>query len=365
MDHRYLSPMRLTPNRVYRFYRGGALLEAFRGVHDPADDFYPEDWVGSVTEAANPAAHGSADEGLSAVTVGGQVALIRDLVRESAVDVAGRDVVQRYGSTTGVLVKLLDASQRLPVHCHPTREFARRILGSPFGKAEAWIVLATRQVPGAEPPNVRLGFRREMSRDELSAIIAGQDRTALLENLVTIPVKAGDAVMVTPGLPHAIGAGVFVLEVQEPTDFSVLAEWDGYPIDPEDAHLGRGWETMLDCFDRRAMTGDRLTELTAPPSPIVERPGMTMRLPLGPASDPFFGALACEIRGTADWPLPGVFAVGVVTGGRGRIRNRHGDLDLASGDTFTLFAAAPPTVLEGSLDMIACTPPGGVAPLRS
>ena len=62
------------------------------------------------------------------------------------------------GSTTGLLVKLLDARERLPVHCHPTRQFARDVLGSPFGKAEAWIVVATRQVPGAEPPNVRVGF---------------------------------------------------------------------------------------------------------------------------------------------------------------------------------------------------------------
>ncbi|MBO2465477.1 hypothetical protein J4709_48745 [Actinomadura sp. LCR2-06] len=47
--------------------------------------------------------------------------------------------VARWGATTGFLVKLLDAGQRLPVHCHPTRAFARAHLGCSFGKTEVWL----------------------------------------------------------------------------------------------------------------------------------------------------------------------------------------------------------------------------------
>ena len=53
----------------------------------------------------------------------------------------------RFGTSTGLLVKLLDAAERLPVHAHPDRAFAREAFDSPFGKTEAWIVLDTREAP--------------------------------------------------------------------------------------------------------------------------------------------------------------------------------------------------------------------------
>jgi len=49
-----VRPERLLPTRVYRFYRGGALLDRFRARHDGVDGDFPEDWIGSVTEAKNP-----------------------------------------------------------------------------------------------------------------------------------------------------------------------------------------------------------------------------------------------------------------------------------------------------------------------
>ncbi|MHB8890637.1 MAG: mannose-6-phosphate isomerase [Candidatus Limnocylindrales bacterium] len=359
VDEAFLAPLLLPSNRVYRFYRGGALLGAFRGLPDPVDDAYPEDWVGSITSAVNPSAHSRVDEGLSAVEANGVVALLGDLVREAPIEVAGREIVDAMGSTTGLLVKLLDARERLPVHCHPTREFAREILGSPFGKAEAWIVLATRHLPGEEAPNVRVGFRTDLTRDELGGLIARQDRAELLRNMVSIPVQAGSVVFVSPGLPHATGAGVFLVELQEPTDFSIVAEWSGYPIAPEDAHLGRGWDVMLDAFDRRAMTEARLADLMAPPEVKVDRPELTVSLLLGAASDTFFNAMRLEARGPAPWPLAGTFAIAIVTHGRGRIRNCHGELEVSRGDAFALFAGAPPTVIDGTVEMVVCTPPGG------
>lgn len=365
MDDAFLAPLLLPPNRVYRFYQGGALLEAFRGQPDPADSTYPEDWVGSMTRAANPPEFARIDEGLSVVSANGTIASLRDLVLDAPVKVAGAEIVDRFGPTTGLLVKLLDARIRLPVHCHPNRPFARTVLGSPFGKAEAWIILATREVPGAEAPNVRIGFRRELGRDELLDLIGRQDRSQMLANMVSIPVRAGDVVFVRPGLPHAVGAGVFLVEVQEPTDFSIVAEWNGFPIDPEDAHLGRGWETMVDCFDRTAMTDAALAEITAPPTVAIDRPELEMSLLLGETSDDYFGAVRLKTRGSVEWPLPGVFAVGVATHGRGRIRNRHGELALSPGITFALFAAAPPTVIEGTLEIVACTPPGGITRFRA
>jgi len=358
VDDAFLAPLLLPANPVYRFYRGGALLEAFRGHPDAVDDVFPEDWVGSVTPAANPPAHRRVDEGLSVVEAAGTVALIADLVREDPVAVAGGRMVDAMGSTTGVLVKLLDARERLPIHCHPTRPFARDVLGSPFGKAEAWIVLATRHLPGAEPPNVRVGFGADITREELEGLVTRQDRAELLRRMVSIPVTAGSVIFVNPGLPHAIGAGVFLVEVQEPTDFSILAEWDGYPIEPEAAHLGRGWDVMLDAFDRSAMTEKRLADLMTPPELKVDRPELTMSSLLCRASRTYFNALRVEARGPAKWPLPGTYAVAIVTNGRGRVRNRYGEVAVSRGDSFVLFSGAPPAVIDGTVEMVVCTPGG-------
>jgi mannose-6-phosphate isomerase len=154
---------------------------------------------------------------------------------------------------------------RLPVHAHPSRAFAREHLGSPFGKAEAWLILGTRHVPREDAPHLRLGFRQAIPRDELLALIERQDTDGLLDAMHVREARAGDVWFIPPGLPHAIGAGVFMVEVQEPSDFSIVVETRGVPIDPADAHLRLGWDVAVDaldlagtgCRDRRAAPARR------------------------------------------------------------------------------------------------------------
>src|SRR5262245_31867073 len=231
-----LGPWRLAPNRVERFYRGGAVLDAFRaGRLEPAagaaDGTKPEDWLGSATRSWTPPGEDPTDEGLSRVSIDGRERTIEELLAGDPELVAGRQLVDRVGRPTlGVLVKLLDPAQRLPVHAHPTRAFARRHLGSFFGKTEAWIVLATRPTADGRPPTLHLGFRRDVAPVELRSWIEWERSEALLDALHDVPARAGDAWLVPAGTPHAIGAGVFIAEVQEPTDFSIVAETRGFPI---------------------------------------------------------------------------------------------------------------------------------------
>ena len=235
-----LNAHRLQPERVRRFYRGGALIARLRGEVEE-DGRRPEDWIGSVTSAANPGSS-DAEEGLSRLADG---RLLRDAIREDPAGWLGDRHVARYGTSTGLLVKLLDAAGRLPVHAHPDRGFARSRLGSEFGKTEAWIVLATR----ADAAAVWVGLAEPVDRATYREWIERQDTDALLRSLNRLAVRAGDLVYVPAGIPHAIGAGALVAEVQEPTDFSILCEWEGFPIRPDDAHLGLGWETALEALD--------------------------------------------------------------------------------------------------------------------
>jgi len=367
-----LGPWPVVANRVTRFYRGGALLDAFRegtlgeGVLGQAgatarDTDRPEDWVASATSAWLPPDRDPSEEGLGSVVVDGANRRVRDLLARDPEGVGG-PIVARAGTTTGLLVKLLDAAIRLPVHAHPTRAFARRHLGSWFGKAEAWIVLGTREVPGEPAASIRLGFRRDVGRDELGDLITGRRSADLLELLNERSIAPGDAWFVPPGTPHAIGAGALILELQEPTDFSIVAETAGFPINPEDAHLRKGWGTMLDAFDRGGL-GERALEGlrgTAPGPSGTTTAELDRRRLIPSAADPYLRAERWLVHGEARPDEAPAFLVGVVTAGNGRVRVDGGaDLAVRPGATFAVPAAGlPRLVLEGDgLTVVACLPP--------
>jgi mannose-6-phosphate isomerase len=238
-----MEPLRLEPTRVYRFYRGGAQLARFRGG-EAEDGSFPEDWVCSVTGATN-AGRQQADEGLTRLEDG---RLLREAVAQEPEAWLGPAHVERFGVTTGLLVKLLDPAERILVHTHPDRAFAASHLGSEFGKTEAWIVLATREGAG----EAFVGLREAVEPAEYREWIERQDVERLLGSLNHVPLRAGDVVYVPAGVPHAIGGGMLIAELQEPTDFSIVCEWEGYPVRPEDAHLGLGWDTALDALDLAA-----------------------------------------------------------------------------------------------------------------
>ena len=66
-----------------------------------------------------------------------------------------------------LLAKLLDAGQRLPVHVHPTREYASRHLGCAYGKTEAWYILEAE--PGAA---IYKGVHQGVTPGQLRAAVA-------------------------------------------------------------------------------------------------------------------------------------------------------------------------------------------------
>lgn len=322
------EPIGLVPNRIPRFYRGGLMLDRFRGVPEAADDDRPEDWVGSATATWTAPGRATSTLGVSTVAVGSRRVALDAILAEEPEALAGRALVERAGPTLGVLVKLLDAGERLPVHCHPSRELAARLLGSRFGKTEAWIILGTRD---GGPARVWAGFREAVATEQLRDWIERQDTVAMLDGLAEHRVVAGDVLLIGAGMPHAIGAGVFLLELQEPTDFSVVAEMRGFPVDPNEATLGLGWDVALDFFDTRAAS--------SPFQSSTDAGGGAVGL-LGSAADQFFRAVRQTLRGEADVPFEPAYAVGVVTGGNGEIRGQRSALSLEPGVTFALPAAA-------------------------
>jgi mannose-6-phosphate isomerase len=233
-----VRPRVLPPNVLSHFYAGGARIAALRGL-ELESDHMPEEWLGAVNSA-----FGHAERGLSRFDDG---TLVRDAIAADPEAYLGAAHVERHGPNPALLVKLLDAGQRLPVHFHPDRAFARDALDSPYGKTEAWLIVDAE--PGA---TIHAGFRRDVELDEVRGWMREQDSAAMLDALHELPVSAGDAIFIPAGTAHAIGAGILLVELQEPTDFSVLLEWDGFELTEDEGHLQLGWDRALSALDRSA-----------------------------------------------------------------------------------------------------------------
>lgn len=247
MSHRGKAVL-LPPNRVWRSYRGGAELNRLAGLAEPSDDHFPEDWIASVTRARNAGREQLADEGVSRVVIGGVERSLPDLLASDPDYFLGAPHVARFGSAPALLVKLIDSSIRLHFQVHPSAEFARARLGAPSGKTEAYHVLAVR--PDADA-RLYLGFQRPPSRAELKRIIETQDIAALEACFDPIPVRPGDTFIVPGGTPHALGAGLLLVELQEPSDLVVRFEFErgGYLLPEAARFMGRDLDFCLDVFD--------------------------------------------------------------------------------------------------------------------
>ncbi len=217
-------------------------------------------------------------EGVSLVRLGHD-ATLHDFSQLLALDpeyFLGAAHVKKYGAQPQLLVKFLDSGTRLHFQVHPTRDFARRILGAPSGKTEAYHVLAVRDSTNAkvEPTGyIYAGFQRPPQPAQLREWIVTQNIAAIAECFDPIPVKAGDTFIIPGGTPHALGAGVFMVEIQEPSDLVVRFEFEraGYVLPEAARFMNRDVDFALTVFQFVPLTPHEIETLSAPPAAHLRR----------------------------------------------------------------------------------------------
>ena len=332
----------LPANTPRSFYRGAGRIGRFRGIPSTDDPYYPEDWIASTTSRFE-----AAPAGLTTLPDGRSLA---EAIAGDPLWWLGEQHVAEHGADPAILVKLLDAGERLPLHVHPDRRFAANHLASPYGKTEAWVIVS------AEPDSaVHLGFTRDVEPDELARWVADQRIDQMLDATNRVRVRAGDAIVCPAGVPHAIGAGILLVEVQEPTDFSVLLEWEGFAIDgPATGHLGLGYDQALGCVDRSGWGAERLNELgRAGRSTSDDRPGVHRLFP--ELADEFFAAE--RLRPDPVSVLEPAYSVVTVTAGAGTVTGEHGPpTPVKAGDTLLIPYAAGWCTLRGDATAVRCKP---------
>jgi mannose-6-phosphate isomerase len=318
---------------LYRFYDGGSLTRAFRGLSEGKDDYWSEDWVGSCTCANNTDPSG-ASQGLSSIDLPGVGPIsLKDLVEALPEEMVGASFAERWGSITGVLVKLLSPKGPVPCHAHPTRAWAQRHLGSRFGKTEAWIFLDT-PGDGTEPAYAGIGFKPGIDRAWFAKAVNRHDNFAIRGSLHRIDVHPGEVYVAHAGLPHYLGPRLSFIEVQEPSDHIVIAETSG--DDDAGATMDLGWDVALDMIDYTGRDA-AATFAGARQQPRVLRASHGSREVRLMNEDvlQFFDATALEVSDEIE-VADGRFSIAIVSAGDGSLSGDFGSLAISRGDTFAL-----------------------------
>lgn len=338
------TPQRLEDNRVPDVYEGGARIDAFRGLREPGDG--PEDWVCSVTYASKAARERLSNPqlGLSVLPDG---STLRSRIAEDPAGWMGSSIEAR-DADTGILVKLLDAGERLPVHFHPPAWFATSRLGAPNGKTEAWIVL------DCEPESfIWLGFIKPVSVPELHDLVMDQRTEHMLGLMNRIPVRRGDVFFVPAGIPHALGSGLLIAEMQEPSSHSIFLEHTSFGVPELTAHLELGWSTAMEALDRTGCE-ESLSQLRPSPRPVLETSQGSVLELLPEEADHLFSTRRILVRGRLEVEVQ--FSIVIVESGEGDLVWDGGVTPLRGGETWVVPFAARAQAFTGRLDLLLCRP---------
>ena len=116
-----------------------------------------------------------------------------------------------------ILIKLLDATEKLSLQVHPPAEIASSLGGEP--KSEFWYFAASKE--GAE---IFAGLRSSVNRDAFAMALRGGSVGDLVHR---IAVRSGDSFVVPGGRLHGIGEGNLIVEVQQNSDTTYrIFDWE-------------------------------------------------------------------------------------------------------------------------------------------
>jgi mannose-6-phosphate isomerase len=329
-------PLMFPYHPLYRFYKGGGMVRKFRSIPGRSDDWWSEDWVGSCTIAGNKGPDG-ADQGLSIVDVSGLGPVtLKSLVETFPQEILGERFVERCGTTTAMLVKILSPAGPVPLHVHPSRAWARHHLGSPFGKVEGWILLDT-PGDGTEPAYFATGFKDGIRREWFRSMVESRNGKALREMLHRTEVHPGEVYVAYPGVPHCVGPQVLAIEVQEPTDHMVIAEWEG--MDEAEATMGLGWDTALDIIDYEPTDQTTAVANARQQPSVLRRRGDNCETRLvNPDVLDFFDVILLEVADEIAVE-DGRFSIDIITEGAGMIEGDFGTMPIKRGEAFACAAS--------------------------
>ncbi len=212
-----LYPFIFTPHFKERVW-GGRNIERLYGKPLPPRQVIGESW--EITDRP---------EGVSVIANGPLAGkTLRWLMEQHAAELLG---AERTGvKTFPLLVKILDAQDKLSLQVHPPAAKAKELKGEP--KTEMWFIADA--TPSAD---LFVGLKRGVTRADFERKVRDG---SVGECFHHIPVKAGDTMFLPSGRVHAIGAGNVIFEIQQNSDTTYrVFDWNRLGLDgqPRELHV--------------------------------------------------------------------------------------------------------------------------------
>lgn len=200
-----MPPLRLQPLFKHRPWGGQRLAQQWQ-KSDAAAPTWAESWEVVDLGADQSRVIGGPFDGRS----------LHDLVCEFPRELLGRHAGRQQFP---LLFKFLDAAETLSVQVHPNDEQAATLAPGQLGKSEAWVILAAE--PGSR---LSVGLKAGVDRASLERHLAAGTVEHCLHS---IPARVGEVIAIPAGTVHAIGAGVALAEIQQPSDVTFrLFDWN-------------------------------------------------------------------------------------------------------------------------------------------
>ena len=257
-----------------------------------------------------------------------------DVVKSYPLEILGKQV-SAAGPVMPLLIKFIDANEKLSIQVHPEDAYARKYEND-MGKTEAWYV-----VRAARGAKIICGLKRKTAPEEIRAGLKNNN----LENLLNeFPVKAGDCIFVPAGTVHAIESGVVLYEVQQASDVTYrLYDWGRMGDDgkPRALHVEESLKVLNfeDTADHR----------TAPVH--IHGKGFTREVLAGCA---YFMLEKYYITGETEQPHPGRFEIITAIAGEGALFCQGREMKVKTGETILVPAAAGAYRLKAAEKPLEC-----------
>jgi len=222
-----LYPLKFEPILKERLWGGSAFAEQYRKTDDTQTKF-GESWeISDLDENISVVANGFLAEND-----------LREMIETYMGELVGDSVFDQNGLGFPLLIKIIDAQEDLSVQVHPDDSLAQQRYGQ-NGKTEIWHVIHADENAG-----IYAGFNKPTSKQDYIEAVKSKKIASLLQ---FYPAKKGELFFIPAGTVHALGKGVRVAEIQQPSDITYrIFDWNRVDDNglPRELHIAEALEAI-------------------------------------------------------------------------------------------------------------------------
>ncbi|GAB6098378.1 class I mannose-6-phosphate isomerase [Halanaerocella petrolearia] len=290
----------------------------------------PNDSIGESWEVA---AHENGSSKIANGEFAGQE--LMDIIKEQGAKILGSKAQEEDYEKFPLLIKLLDANDKLSVQVHPDDEYATEYEDGELGKTEMWYVIDAK-----EDAKLVYGVKPEVTKEEFATAI---EEGRLQDDLVEVNVETGDVLYIPTGTVHAIEEGILLAEIQQNSDTTYrVYDWNRIGKDgtPRELHI----ESALDVIDFGTTPPDKVKGLE------IEEEGNLRKILV---ACPYFITETIDITDSYQASAQGErFYVFMNLEGRARLVYEDGEVDLTAGETVLIPASLGEYEIRGDCKVI-------------